>query len=179
MQIDEGVSGTCGREIVVGVREICGKAIDNVASDLIFAARRRADRTDQVAWIGLECFVHRFDGSHSDRQNRASPAGMSRSERSGSRVGKKNGHTVSGLDAANHLRQVAAKCVKFFIKVANIPLFGNDLNAVAVYLPNRGQTMIGSQSLEKSSAIFVDILSRIFVKTGEIEAVGRKRRHAA
>ena len=84
--------------------------IDEIGADFIAAdTNRRADRHDKVCGVAAELMLHFLDCGHSNTCRGSAPAGMHRSDCTGSRVGDEQRHAIGGAHDERNIRSVRDK----------------------------------------------------------------------
>lgn len=103
---------------------------------------------------------------------------MNRGVRAGFRIADQNGYAVRGLYSCQNAGEITCDSVGTLIGIAYFVTFADQPDPVAVNLPGESEFEATRECTEKSAAVLMDILRRVFVKTREIKAVLGKWRYA-
>jgi hypothetical protein len=94
-------------------------------------------------------------------------------------ITEKYRNAIGSLYTNEHTMEIGNKRVEFLIRSFDIRFIRDELDVIAVNLPDGRESKIVFEHGEKSTTIFCDVLRGVFVKSGKIQIVGRKRRNAA
>src|SRR5437588_9332428 len=106
-------------------------------------------------------------------------------ERARQRIADQDRNAVGSLNRQKNFRSATNKRIAVLIVAENAGLWlrflriVNDANIRAVNLPTAGQRPDAFEELEKAAPVLINIFCFVFIETGKVKRVLRKRTNAA
>ena len=87
------------------------------------------------------------------------------------RISDQDRHAIGGFYADEDVIEGRYKSIEFIIGICSIAAGFYYLDAVAVDLPRGCQLKIAIEDIQESAPVFINILGRIFIESGQIQIV--------